>query len=107
MAKDERRPSSKSGGIEAEATPPHTLMKWRKGVVRRADSEGTRRSPSWGEDAFLPPNKSRPEPAPSTAQWRGTGGTKEQGVRSPSGNSPEAAAEGGIAFRSEEHTSEL
>lgn len=61
MAKDERRPSSESGGIEAEATPRHTLMKTRRGVVRRVESEGTRMNPSWGEDSFLSPNKSRPE----------------------------------------------
>ena len=61
MAKDERRPSSRSGGKEAEATLPTTLMKTRRGVVRRVESEGTRMNPSWGEDSFLSPNKSRPE----------------------------------------------
>ena len=85
MRLDELLPGRRHG---TESTPPPTLMKTRKGVVRRADSEGTRRSPSWGKDSFLPPNKSRPEPGASKRQWRGTGGTKEQGVRSPSGNSP-------------------
>ena len=75
MAKDERRPSTKSGGFEAEATPLPTLMKTRKGVVRRADSEGTRRSPSWGKDAFLPPNKSRPELPTRREGVRGIGGS--------------------------------
>ena len=39
----------------------NTKMKTRRGVVRWAESEGTRMSPSWGEDSFLSPNKSRPE----------------------------------------------
>lgn len=25
----------------------------------------------WGKDSFLPPNGAAPEPAPSTAHWRG------------------------------------
>ena len=95
MRLDELLPGRRHG---TESTPPPTLMKTRKGVVRRADSEGTRRSPSWGKDSFLPPNKSRPEPAPSTAHWRGTGGTKEQGVRSPSGNSPRRMPSGAPAL---------
>ena len=86
------------GRMRSESDKTNTRMKTRRGVVRRADSEGTRRSPSWGEDSFLSPNKSRPEPAPSTAQWRGTGGTKEQGVRSPSGNSPRRMPSGAPAL---------
>src|SRR3989344_8023138 len=81
-------PQSKARNQKAEAIPPTILMKTRRGVVRWADSVGTRRSPSWGEDSFLSPNKSRPELPSRREGVRGTGGTKEQGVRSPSGNSP-------------------
>ncbi len=70
MAKG-RAPTRLEGTFSKVTTTP--LMKTRKGVVRRADSEGTRRSPSWGKESFLPPNKSRPELSPtgeSARIWR-------------------------------------
>jgi hypothetical protein len=66
--------------------------------VRRADSEGTRRSPSWGKDSFLPPNKSRPELLRATQECEEQAAQTNLGARSHSGNSPEADAEEWIAF---------
>jgi len=96
--RDERRPSRSHSHPVAEATPPTAPMKTRKGVVRRVESEGTRMSPSWG-GGFLPPPKQ--EPPRAAARWRlceEQAAPRNLGARSHSGNSPEADAEGWIAF---------
>jgi len=65
------------------------------GGCARVESEGTRMNPSWGKDASFPQTRATPEPeSPQAILARKRGAQRSLGLRSHSGNSPEADAEG-------------
>ena len=83
--------------VSSGSDKTNSLMK-RGGVVRRADSEGTRRSEL---GRVLPLPKREPPRAPDRGrECEDKAAQTNLGARSHSGNSPEADAEGWIAFAS-------
>lgn len=95
MAKGRRPPSI--GGTKPKSGSDTTKLPYANedGGCARPDSEGTRRRPKLGEGCVLPPNQEPPRSSrPARAESKETAAQRNLGLRSHSGNSPEADAEG-------------
>jgi len=94
MAKG-RRPTN-IGGTESRSESDTTKHSYANedGGCARVESEGTRMNPSWGKDASFPQTRAAPKLPPRRAESKEEAAQRNLGLRSHSGNSPEADAEG-------------
>ena len=95
MAKGRRPTNTEATEFRSgsDTTTPSYAME--DGGCARVESEGTRMNPSWGKDASFPQTRATPEPeSPQAILARKRGAQRNLGLRSHSGNSPEADAEG-------------
>ena len=94
MAKG-RRPTNTGATVSRSGSDTTTLSyAMEDGGCARVESEGTRMNLSWGKDASSPQTRAAPKLPPRRAESKEKAAQRNLGLRSHSGNSPEADAEG-------------